>query len=91
MITQQVLSEICDQVRGQEIGETLLQGLRKAYPEIHFSWCFDDDIGATAKAYSEDEGFNLYLVNSSDHCSKLSNDPDGASGVVLAEVLDDDD
>lgn len=91
MITEQILDDICVAARAQVIGEEMLLELRKQYPEIHFSWCFEDDIGATAKPYREDSGFNLYLVNSQDHCSKLSNDPAGASGVVLAEVLDDDD
>jgi len=91
MIPEQVLNEICDYASSQEIGETLIAALRKQYPEYHFTWCFDDDIGATAKPWTERPQFNLYLVNSSEHCSTLSNDPESASGVVLAEVIADDD
>lgn len=90
MISEQMLDQICARVNEQVIGEPMLLQLRKEYPEVHFSWCFDDDIGATATPYREETGFNLYLVNSSDHCSKLSNDPEGASGVVVAELLDDE-
>jgi len=32
------------------------------------------------------EKFNLYLVNGSEHCLSLTDDPQQAIGVVLAEV-----
>jgi hypothetical protein len=91
MITEDVLNAICEYASGQVIGEPLVADLRKQYPDYHFTWCFDEDIGATARPWAERENFNIYLVNSSDHCSKLSNDPESASGVVLAEVIADDD
>jgi hypothetical protein len=49
----------------------------------------DDDIMVNAKPVVERPRFNIYLVNSSDHCSVLSNDPEAASGIVLAEVIPD--
>ncbi|WP_027854787.1 DUF6129 family protein [Marinobacterium litorale] len=91
MITEDVLNEICDFASSQVIGEELVAELRIKYPDYHFTWCFDDDIGATAKPWAERPTFNLYLVNSADHCSKLSNDPGSASGIVVAEVIADDD
>jgi hypothetical protein len=90
MIEVAELDKINDFVSQEEIGEELVSALRKHFPEIHFNWCFDDDIGATAKPYSEGKGFNLYLVNSDNHCSCLTNDPESSSGVVIAEVIDDD-
>jgi hypothetical protein len=35
------------------------------------------------------EKFNLYLVNGSEHCLSLTDDPLQAIGVVLAEVDDE--
>ena len=90
MIAQAELDQISHVVSQEEIGEELVAVLRNKFPEIHFNWCFDDDIGATAKPYSEGKGFNLYLVNSDNHCSCLTNDPESSSGVVIAEVIDDD-
>ncbi|MFD1692587.1 hypothetical protein ACFSHR_16845 [Azotobacter chroococcum] len=49
----------------------------------------DDDIVVNAKPVAERPGFNVYLVNSSDHCSVLSNDLGSASGIVLAEIIED--
>ena len=90
MISQAQLTQIYDFVAASDIGEALIAALKQQHPELHFSWCFEDDIGATAKPYREHRGFNLYLVNSESHCSCLSNDPDASSGVVIAEVIDDD-
>lgn len=90
MISQEQLNQIYDSSEQMAIGEELLASLKASHPEIHFSWCFEDDIGATATPYRESGKFNLYLVNSENHCSCLSNDPDSASGVVIAEVLEDD-
>ncbi|KEA62589.1 hypothetical protein ADIMK_3061 [Marinobacterium lacunae] len=91
MIAEATLNEICDFASTQVLGEALINELRTRYPDYHFTWCFEDDIGATAKPWTERETFNLYLVNSSDHCSKLSSDAGSASGIVLAEVIPDDD
>ncbi|WP_299200617.1 DUF6129 family protein [uncultured Amphritea sp.] len=90
MITQEQLTQIFDYVSESDIGEELISALKVKHPGLHFSWCFEDDIGATAKPYRESRKFNLYLVNSENHCSCLSNDPDSSSGVVIAEVIDDD-
>jgi len=90
-MTPEQLDEISTYISGHEIGEELIATLRKQYPDYHFTWCFDDDVGAAAKPYVTQPNFNLYLVNSSDHCSVLSNDIENASGVVLAEVIPDDD
>jgi len=90
MIAEATLNEICDLAAGQVLGEALVADLRVRYPDYHFTWCFDDDIGATAKPWAERDTFNLYLVNAGDHCAKLSNDAESASGIVLAEVIPDD-
>lgn len=35
---------------------------------------------------SDRHGFNVYLVNGSEHCLTLTNDPELAIGVVLAWI-----
>ncbi|MBF0255501.1 MAG: hypothetical protein HQL47_03365 [Gammaproteobacteria bacterium] len=61
------------------------QRLRQAFPELHFSFCLDDDVIADTPALSL-PGFNLYLVDSSNHCLSLTSDARGASGLVVAEL-----
>ena len=50
----------------------------------------DDDI-YTGKPVVEQDDFNIYLVDGREHCLCLTNDYDIATGVVLAEVIADED
>jgi len=89
MITQTVLDDVIRQAEQEGLGETLIASLRSAHPGVHFTCCMDDDIPVNAKPAVERPKFNIYLVNSSDHCSVLSNDLESASGIVLAEIIED--
>lgn len=94
MNTAQPLSETClpavlQLVATHGLGDTLLASLRQTWPGVHFTGCMDDDIPVNAKPVAGGDGFNIYLVNSSNHCSVLTNDFDVASGMVIAEVLPD--
>lgn len=89
MIDQAQLDEVIRTVEQSRLDDALLVALRAAYPGVHFNSCMDDDVSVNAKPYAERPGFNVYLVNSANHCSTLTNDPDIASGVVLAEVIED--
>lgn len=71
------------------LDEAVVSGLRKAYPDYHFTYCMDDDI-VTGKPVIERESFNLYLIDGREHCLCLTNDHDVATGVVVAEVLEED-
>ena len=89
MISQELLDAVIRQAEQSVLGEPLLASLRDAHPGAHFTLCMDDDIMVNAKPVAERPGFNVYLVNSSDHCLVLTNDPEAASGVVLAEIIPD--
>ena len=87
MIYRHQIHTILDYVDQNGLNETTLEELRKNYPGCHFTYCMDDDV-SFSKAYVEKKDFNLYLVDSRDHCSTLTSDPEVASGIVLAEVAD---
>ncbi|EWC39827.1 hypothetical protein GFL09_03895 [Pseudomonas stutzeri] len=89
MISQTQLDAVIHQAESGPLDEALLARLRSAHPGVHFTCCLDDDVVVNAKPIAERPGFNVYLVNSSQHCSVLSNDLDAASGIVLAEVIAD--
>lgn len=89
MISQAQLEDVIQVAERHPLDEALVAQLRLAFPGVHFTCCMDDDVSVNAKPYAERPGFNVYLVNSSDHCSCLTNDPDLASGVVLAEIIED--
>ena len=63
--------------------------LRQSYPDIHFTYCMDDDI-SNGKPVMETAAFNMYLIDGREHCLCLTNDFDVATGIVLAEVIEDD-
>jgi len=71
------------------LDEAVVSGLRKAFPDFHFTYCMDDDI-VTGKPVIERDAFNLYLIDGREHCLCLTNDHDVATGVVVAELVEDD-
>lgn len=89
MITSDQLQAIADKVRGSALDDDLVPALREAFPGIHFTFCMEDDIGEIRPAM-EAEGFNLYYVDGHDHCLKFTPDAGAATGIVVAEVLDEE-
>lgn len=87
MIAPETLETVAARVSSGEVNEQSLSLLREAFPDIHFTWCMDDDIGME-KSAAEYEGFNLYLVDGSVHCLKLTTSPEVANGIVIAEIYE---
>ena len=85
MITAEQLSRIGELVKTQPVSQQTVQLLREHFPDIHFTYCMDDDVVGAAPVF-EDAAFNLYLVDSSSHCLNITQDMETASGLVIAEV-----
>jgi hypothetical protein len=71
------------------LSDQTLGALREAFADIHLTYCMDWDIGVGRPARRAD-GFNVYLVDGRGHCVRFTTDMDAATGLVLAEVEDDD-
>ena len=85
MIPRETLSHIADAAAEfQFLDDTTLDLLRGRWPGLHFALCGDDDVPARLSPVLARPGFNVYLVNGSEHCLTLTNDPELAIGVVLA-------
>lgn len=69
-----------------DLSEQSMATLKKTWPELRFTFCNDDDMPARLPPALRREGFNLYLVNGSEHCLSLTDDPLHAIGVVVACV-----
>lgn len=75
----------------------LASAMRALFPGLRFTCCADDDIPARSKpvaevgkaAGGEAPLFRLYLIDASEHCLRLTNDPELACGVVLARCDED--
>ena len=87
MIAQEQLQSMISFVEQKGLDEATLSELRQQYSGVHFTWCWDDDINYEHPE-AERSNFNVFLVDSSDHCSTLTKDSDSASGVVFAEIIE---
>lgn len=88
IINEELVGKVAEMANGKPVDDTLKEELKKAFPGIRFTLCSEDDINA-GKPVLETEGFDIYLVGSSEHCLTLTNDFALATGVVIAEVFDD--
>ncbi|MBK5939893.1 DUF6129 family protein [Halochromatium roseum] len=91
MITPVFLDQIETIVSRAGLSADSVAALRDAFPDHHFTHCLDDDISAGIEPVRESAGFNLYLIDASEHCLRFTRDLDSATGLVLAEVSDEDD
>lgn len=93
MISKQLLEEILDNIAeglNQVPLNQVISVLRHTYPHVHFSYCLDDDVTHDRPVFS-DPRFNLYLIDGRDHCLALTTDAEIATGILVAEVGDDED
>jgi len=89
MLKPEQALEIASSVSNSGLSESTLYVLRQQHPDIHFTYCMDDDI-YNGKPVVEREQFNLYLVDGREHCLCVTNNYDVATGIVLAEIVRDD-
>ena len=79
-----------------QVGEAILldprvAALRSRFPELHFSECSEDDVSPRYKAAFGVPGYALYYISgASGHCLELTNDPDIATGILVAAIGDDE-
>lgn len=88
IIDEELVGNVAKMANGKPVDDTLKEELKNAFPGIRFTLCSEDDIHAGIPVV-ESEGFDIYLVGSSEHCLTLTNDFALATGVVIAEVYDD--
>jgi len=89
MLAPETVDGIAAAVEADGLSEQTLAALRTAHPDIHFTYCMDDDVGAQ-EPYASRPGFNVYLVDGREHCLKFTGEIGHATGLVLAEVIGDD-
>ncbi len=89
MISDSRLAQIVQCVERQGLHPKILSQLRNAYPDLHFTYCMNADVINVSPAEKR-QAFHVYLVDSREHCLRLTTDRKIATGVVLAEVSDED-
>lgn len=67
----------------------LAEKLRETFPGVHFTVCGEDDIPPRLAAAAGNQFCELYYIDGSEHCLKLTADAGAASGIVVALRGDD--
>lgn len=88
MIEAKTIDEIADTVKVSGLDDTVMTQLRTSWPDIHFTFCSEDDICQARPVYESDM-FYIYLVDSRNHCLSFTSNYQVASGVVIAECEED--
>jgi hypothetical protein len=89
MITEAQLHAVAERISSAYLDDALITQLRAEFAPLHFTYCYDDDISGRTPAI-ETEKFNLYLIDGREHCLKMTNDYEAATGIVVAELIADD-
>lgn len=88
-ITREMLESVAAEVEQRGLTEVTIGQLRELFPGVYFTYCMDDDVHS-GKPVMQKDGFNIYLVGSGDHCLGLTAACESAKGVILAEVIEDE-
>mgnify|MGYP003624687978 FL=1 len=88
MIATSTLDGICEAVTRYGLSPAGISEVRALFADVHLVFCLDDEMGA-AQPYRSYAGFCLYLIHSGGHCMGLTEGPDSAFGLVIAEVEPD--
>ena len=65
--------------------------IRAAFPDLHFTFCSEDDVPVRLKPAVECRDHRLFLITgASGHCIEFTSDTAGATGVVVASRMDED-
>ena len=85
MIESQVLDEILAFVNAEGGEANVIAKLRERWPDMHFTHCLEDEL-CLEEPVREGETANVYVVDGSEHCMKITKDPDTATGILIAEL-----
>jgi hypothetical protein len=88
-MTRELVGIVAELAQRVGLSEETVRRLRGTFPGVHLTYCSDDDVQGVEPVLRFPR-MNVYLVDASDHCLRLSEDYDAATGLVLAEVVEDE-
>jgi hypothetical protein len=78
------LNEIEALLAGHGAGHRVLADLRRRFPDLSLTRCDAADLDAEPP-FRAHQRFDLYLVDGTDHCWRLTADSSRATGIVVVE------
>ena len=88
-MTQEQVVAVARQALHGGVNEGTVAGLRGQFRGMHLTFCSNEDV-INAVPYLQMPRLNVYLVDGREHCLRLTQDLDAATGLVLAEMSDEE-
>ena len=82
-LSEDALTRIEAALSAPDADPAALADVRRDFPGLSLTRCDVSDLGVE-QPFRQYQRFNLYLVDASDHCWRLTADPARATGVVVA-------
>ncbi|HUL13256.1 MAG TPA: hypothetical protein VLU73_13950 [Methylococcaceae bacterium] len=83
-ITADALDQIRTLLEGEGSTAERIANLRNAFPGVSLTRCDASDMD-TETPVLETTGFDVYLIDTSEHCARITIQPEAASGLIVAE------
>lgn len=83
-LTENDLAQLEALLGSAAVGENPLTNFRQRFPGLSLTRCDASDMGGD-KPFRTYPGFELYLVDGSNHCWRITGDPTIATGIVVAQ------
>jgi len=77
------LDEIGKTLTAPDTDSSVFVALRAKFP--HLTWTRCDASDVVEDPFQTHGGFDLHLIDTSDHCAQIVTDPERATGIVLAK------
>ena len=90
MIARDVIDRVVAKLGGGPVSLESVGMLRDAFDGLHFTHCLEDEITDDVAPVHSAAGYDVYLVDGSGHCMRLTTDADSATGLLVAEREADD-
>ncbi|WP_227817521.1 DUF6129 family protein [Nitrogeniibacter aestuarii] len=88
MIATEQLNAVAEAARAKAD----IAALREQFPALHFTECSDDDVSPNYRpAIDAGKHYLYYIAGADGHCLSMTNDPEMATGILLAEKAEDED
>lgn len=82
--TADALDQIRSLLEGEGSAAERIASLRKAFPGVSLTRCDASDIDTETPAL-ETASFHVYLIDTSEHCVRITTQPEAATGLIVAE------
>ena len=89
MIAESTALDLAKRFLASPSEDAALASFKSEYPGLRFFACSEDDIPARLSPWLAAEGVELYLMDATEHCVRLSKDPESACGLVFARLVEE--